>query len=120
MFSSFFLFSQIPGTDAVLRSAESSGWTAVLICAMFMFLLGGGAWLIKTMFREKGELGKRLTSVEDFQRKKMLRLHVNTFRACNRAAEACEQSNRVIAEIGQVLQTGHCPLQNGELKKPGA
>jgi len=91
-----FCFAQIPGADQAIRSAESGGWTAVLVCVMFCFTIAGVAWLIKKMFEEKDRLSERLKNVEDFQREKMVGLHVATTQACDRATLACEQNSKAL------------------------
>ena len=100
----------IPGADQALRGAEASGWTAVLMCGTFLLSLASLIWLIKKMFADKDDLANRLSSVEDFQKTKMVEMHVTTATACNRAAEACEINSRAVDKLTEALIARPCLL----------
>jgi hypothetical protein len=105
------LFAQIPvpGADQALRSAEAGGWTAVLLCGTFLISLASIIWLIRKMFSEKDALATRLTSVEDFQKTKIVELHVQTATACLKAVEAAEHSSRALIDLTSTLKAEGCP-----------
>ena len=90
------ILAQIPGADEALRSASAQGWTATIVCATFFAMVLALVWLIKRMFTDKDKLADRLTTVEDFQKSKMVDLHVTTAKACDRATAACELNSQAL------------------------
>ena len=109
---------QIEGAGAAINAAKDNGWTAVTVVVTFFAFLAFIGVLMRKMFSEKDQLAARLTSVEDFQKKEMLDMHVMTAEACNRSSAAIQANTDAIRRFLETMR--HIPCMEPHRKElPG-